>query len=111
MYTRKPAPRICHAMSGDGFTCKLFRNRVPGMAVYISCLNFNRSMVLKQPMLPHGLVLNSASLATIGEIKLACYERTGLDKNIETDVFNDVKEKKQVVCDLELFVEKYQYEY
>jgi len=98
-------------MSGDGFTCKLFRNRVPGMAVYISCLNFNRSMVLKQPMLPHGLVLNSASLATIGEIKLACYERTGLDKNIETDVFNDVKEKKQVVCDLELFVEKYQYEY
>jgi len=57
------------------------------------------------------MIVNSASSATVGEIKQACYERTGLDTNVESDVFNDAKEQMQVVCDLALFVEKYQYEY
>lgn len=39
------------------------------------------------------MIVNSASSATVGEIKQACRERTGLDTNSEADVFNDAKQQ------------------
>ena len=47
------------------------------------------------------MMVNSASMVTVGEIKQACYERTGLDTNIEADVFNDAKEQTQLERRLE----------
>jgi len=47
------------------------------------------------------MTVNSANSATVGEIKQACYEKTGMDTNIEADVSNDAKEQTLVERRLE----------